>query len=148
MEFFGEPENSDRRKHEGIYDSYVYEVDNKKLQIILLDNRTFRDDLKLYSNEFKEDDRYFYDLDYAPHVSPDSTLLGKEQWIWLENELKKPADIRIIGSSTQFGIEFNGYEAWANFPHERQRFLDLIKRPRPTAFCFYLVMYITQKYQN
>jgi alkaline phosphatase D len=41
--------------------------------------------------------------------------------------LKEPADVRILGSSTQFGITHNGYEAWANFPHEQKRFLDLVK---------------------
>ncbi|MFM8759872.1 MAG: alkaline phosphatase D family protein, partial [Methylophilaceae bacterium] len=97
------------------------------MQIILLDNRTFRDNLLPYRGEVKNDPRYKYELDYAPHTSKDSTLLGEAQWQWLEQELRKPADLRIIGSSTQFSIEFNGYEAWANFPHEQARMLNLIK---------------------
>ena len=31
-----------------------------------------------------------------------------------------PADIRIIGSSTQFGVEFNGYESGQIFPTNRK----------------------------
>ena len=137
LEFFEEPESSSRRDHPGIYHSYIYEYGDHKLQIILLDGRTFRDDLKPYNGEFDEDRRYsFYKNDYAPHTSTTPTLLGEEQWEWLEEELKVPADLRIIGSGTQFGIEYNGYEAWANFPHERQRMLDLIKATKANGVLF------------
>ncbi|MCG3164629.1 MAG: hypothetical protein POELPBGB_00388 [Bacteroidia bacterium] len=136
LEFFNEPKDSERRKHEGIYTSYIYETNGKKLQIILLDNRTFRDDLKLYTGQYKSDKRYFYHLDYAPHNDTSKTFLGEEQWKWLEAELSKPADVRIIGSGSQFGIEFNGYEAWANFPHEQKRFLNLIKKTKANGVIF------------
>jgi alkaline phosphatase D len=138
LDFFEEPENSPRRAQKGIYTSYFFEYDhgNRSLQIILLDTRTFRDNLKRYDGSFDEDRRYFYGLDYASYQKADSTLLGDEQWRWLENELQKPADVRIIGSSTQFGIEYNGYEAWANFPHEQQRMLDLIKTTKANGVLF------------
>ena len=136
LNFFGEPIASERRKHEGIYTSYLYETKGKKVQIILLDNRTFRDDYKLYNNELEDDKRYFYSLDYAPVQNPDSTYLGAEQWKWLETELQKPADLRLIGSGSQFGIEYNGYEGWANFPLEQQRFLDLIKKTKANGILF------------
>ena len=136
LNFFEEPKNSERRKHEGIYTSYNYEVNGKKLQIILLDNRTFRDDLKPYKGEFARDKRYFYTLDYAPYQNADSTFLGESQWKWLEKELKKPADIRLIGSASQFAIEYNGYEAWTNFPHEQKRMLDLIKKTKANGVLF------------
>jgi alkaline phosphatase D len=136
LDFFEEPANSDRRKHTGIYTSYMFEGNGKKLQLILLDGRTFRDDLRTYRGELHSDDHYFYPLDYYPHQATDSTLLGSEQWAWLENELKKPADLRIIGSGTQFGISFNGYEAWANFPHEQKRMLDLIKKTKANGVIF------------
>jgi alkaline phosphatase D len=138
LDFWEEPKDSPRRKHEGIYTSYIYEYNEKKLQVILLDNRTFRDDLKKYKNEFASDKRYFYELDYAPYTAneTDSTFLGEQQWKWLENELKQPADLRLIGSGSQFGIEFNGYEAWANFPHEQKRFLDLIKSTKANGILF------------
>ena len=63
-------------------------------------------------------------------------MLGKHQWIWLENELKKPADVRIICTGTQFGIEWNGYEAWANFPNERKRMVELIKSTKANGVLF------------
>ena len=103
----------------------------------MLDGRTFRDDLKRYNGELDHDRRYsFYKPDYAPHAESTPTLLGAEQWRWLEKELQVPADIRIIGSGTQFGIEWNGYETWANFPHERERMLELIKRTKASGVLF------------
>jgi len=137
LEFFDEPESSSRRKHKGIYHSYIYEYEENKLQVILLDGRTFRDDLKPYNGEIDNDDRYsFYQKDYAPHTESTPTLLGEEQWDWLEKELQVPADIRIIGTGTQFGVEWNGYEAWANFPHERKRMLDLIESTKASGVLF------------
>lgn len=136
LDFFEEPANSPRRQREGIYTSYLFEGNGKRLQVILLDNRSFRNNLRTYRGELHADDRYFYPLDYYPHETKDSTLLGEEQWRWLEGELSKPADLRIIGSGSQFSIAFNGYEAWANFPHERQRMLDLIKKTRANGVVF------------
>ena len=136
LDFWNEPADSRRRARPGIYASYVYDYGDKKLQIILLDNRTFRDDLRKYDPQVQLPRSYFYDLDYLPHTTPDSTLLGNEQWSWLKEQLLDTADIRIIASGTQFGIEFNGYEAWANFPHEQQRMLDLIKETKANGVIF------------
>ena len=136
LEFFEEPANSDRRKREGIYTSYDFKRNGKTIQIILLDNRTFRSDLRRYRGELSHESKYFYPLDYFPHEIEDSTLLGEAQWQWLEQELTKPADIRIIGSGSQFSISYNGYEAWANFPHEQKRMLDLIKKTRANGVFF------------
>jgi alkaline phosphatase D len=80
--------------------------------------------------------KYFYSLDYVPHTTSDSILLGEDQWQWLSQELKKPADLRLICSSTQFGIEYNGYEAWANFPHEQKRMIDLINDTKAEGVIF------------
>lgn len=136
LDFFNEPQGAERRKHDGIYTSYLYETGKRKLQIILLDVRTFRDDLKPYKGEYATDRRYFYPLDYAPYTNTDSTLLGESQWTWLEQELRKPADVRLICTGSQFGVEYNGYEAWANFPHEQQRMLDLIRKTRANGVLF------------
>lgn len=136
LDFWKVPENSPRRKHLGIYGVHYYRDYGKTLQIILLDNRTFRDDLLPYGGERSQERKYFYDLDYSPHTSTDSTLLGEEQWAWLEETLKVPADVRLICSGSQFSIEYNGYEAWANFPHEQQRMLDLIQKTKAEGVVF------------
>lgn len=137
LDFFKEPAGSSRRKHQGIYHAEYLKFGNKTVQLILTDNRTFRSDLLPYDTLTKYPrDHYFYTPDYKPHTSPDSTLLGEEQWKWLEAELTKPADLRLIASGSQFGIEFNGYEAWANFPHEQKRMLDLIKKTKANGVIF------------
>ena len=137
LSFFKEPAESDRRKHEGIYHAEYIQQGDKTVQLILLDVRTFRNSLLLYDTTAKLPRKnYFYTPDYQPHISKDSLLLGEAQWKWLEEELKKPADLRLICSGSQFSIEYNGYEAWANFPHEQQRMLDLIKSTKANAVMF------------
>lgn len=137
LQFFNEPATSERRKHKGIYHTEYIKTTGKTIQVLLLDNRTFRSGVLRWDTSAKlPRDKYFYELDYKPHTSTDSTLLGEEQWQWLEGELRKPADLRLICSGSQFGIEFNGYEAWANFPHEQKRLLNLIKQTRANGVIF------------
>lgn len=128
LKFFEEPKNSKRYLHQGIYTSYIFRKKCKRIQLILLDNRTFRSNLRLYEKGMLKDSIYNYSLQYIPEESSDSTLLGEEQWTWLEKQLRIKADVRIVASSTQFGISYNGYEGWANFPREREKMLDLIKK--------------------
>lgn len=137
LDFFEEPLNSSRRGHPGIYHSYNYSIGEKILQVILLDGRTFRDPLEKGRGEMKDNWRYnFYRQDYSPTTDTTKTLLGEEQWIWLEEKLKEKADLRIIGTGTQFGIEYNGYEAWANFPHEQDRMIQLIQSTQASGVLF------------
>jgi alkaline phosphatase D len=131
MNFWEVPQNSERRTHEGIYGSEYVKLGDKTLQIIMLDTRTFRDDLLI--NEPKNS---AYKNDYVPYTKKDSTILGNKQWNWLENELSKKADIRIIASSLQFGHEYNGYESWTNMPHEQAKFVDLIAKTKANGVVF------------
>lgn len=137
LEVFKEPTTSERRKHEGIYQAEYLAQGDKTIQVLLLDVRTFRNDLLLYKKgDSLPRKEYFYTPDYKPHTSPDSTLLGAAQWKWLEEELKKPADMRLICSGSQFSIEYNGYEAWANFPLEQKKMLELIKNTKANGVVF------------
>ncbi|PGH40826.1 MAG: hypothetical protein CRN43_01015 [Candidatus Nephrothrix sp. EaCA] len=137
LQFFKEPQSSARRQHEGIYHAEYLKNGDKAVQILLLDVRTFRSNLTLMDkNNVELQKKYFYSLDYQPADSPDSTLLGVAQWKWLGEELRKPADVRLICSGSQFGIEFNGYEAWANFPREQQKMLNLIKETKANGVIF------------
>ncbi|MBE2230438.1 MAG: alkaline phosphatase family protein [Chitinophagaceae bacterium] len=137
LEFFKEPAESERRKHEGIYTAEYIKTGDKTIQLILLDVRTFRNELRLYQKgDTLPYGGFFYTPDYYPYRTADSSLLGAKQWEWLEKELQKPADLRLIGSGSQFSIEYNGYEAWANFPHEQQRMLELIKKTKASGVLF------------
>lgn len=130
LDFFKEPEDSERRKHDGIYTSYYIKDSNLTVQVIVLDTRTFRDDLKKYRGAFKKDTLYQYGLNYRPGKSKKINLLGAAQWNWLEEELKKPADIRIVCSSIQLAHSYNGYESWTNFPSELVRFQQLVQKTK------------------
>jgi alkaline phosphatase D len=136
LDFFGEPKNSKRYQRDGIYSSYSIRNKFKRIQIILLDTRTFRSNLTNFQVGMSKDSLFKYDLEYIPQQNPDSTILGPEQWLWLEAELRKKADIRIICSSTQFGISYNGYESWANFPNEQEKMLSLIQRTKANGVFF------------
>lgn len=124
LNFFQEPPNSDRYNHKGIYHSLYFGDNEHKVQIILLDTRTFRDNIKGVPTFYKET------------FNPNKTMLGIEQWKWLEAELKKPVKIRIIVSSTQFSIEKNGWESWANFPLEQQKMANLIASTKANGVLF------------
>ncbi|HIA10710.1 MAG TPA: alkaline phosphatase family protein [Flavobacteriales bacterium] len=130
LKFWNEPEDSDRRKHNGIYHSVMLGTEGKRVQIILLDTRTFRDNLVKTKGEI------IFMNDYQPNQHVDSTFLGREQWEWLEEQLKAPAELRIIASSTQFSHEYNGWESWTNVPHEQKRMTDLIKSTEANGVLF------------
>jgi alkaline phosphatase D len=135
LQFFGVMDSS-MLKHEGIYFSRIFEEGERRIQIIFPDMRTFRDKLLPYNGSRKGDKRFDYELDYDVYTTPDSTMLGETQWKWIEEQMKVPADLRIIASSTQFGITHNGYEAWANFPHEQKRMVELIKSTKANGVIF------------
>jgi alkaline phosphatase D len=121
LDFWEEPAGSPRRARDGIYTSYLYDEPGGTLQVILLDTRWFRDALD------PNTDPANFKNDYMPTMDTSRTILGAEQWAWLEGELQKPADVRIIGTSIQLGHEYNGWESWNNMPHERQRMIDLLR---------------------
>ena len=55
-------------------------------------------------------------------------MLGEAQWAWLESELKKPADLRLIATSIQMHADGHGWEAWRTLPHEREKFYTLLEQ--------------------
>jgi len=121
LDFWGVPEGHSRRRPEGgIYGSYFFGPEGRRVQVILPDNRTFRTPLLGYSVEPEDKGQYVVNPD------PDATMLGQAQWEWLEAELRRPADLRILASSTQVLPDAPGYEAWINFQADHQRLLDLV----------------------
>lgn len=111
-------------RHPGIYHSAIYGPAGKRVQVILLDTRFFRSELA---------SRPFQDPPpplgwYVPSPDPDATVLGKDQWSWLERELAKPADVRLIVSSIQVLTDAHGFEKWGNYPAERKRLLALLRQ--------------------
>jgi alkaline phosphatase D len=130
LDFWQEPKNSDRySRKSGIYTSYMYGVDKQKVHVILPDLRWNRDKLNHVTKLDYTLKRKTNNMGpYLPSKANNASMLGEEQWQWLEAELKKPSAIKIIGSSLQLLPEFTGWESWANFPYDRKRLFSLIKK--------------------
>jgi alkaline phosphatase D len=107
LEFFKEPSDSPRRTRPGVYGAWVFGPAGQRVQVILLDTRYFRSPLK--------------------KAGPDATILGDAQWKWLGEQLKVPADLRLIGSSIQVIAEDHPFEKWLTFSKERDRLYQLLR---------------------
>ncbi len=59
-----------------------------------------------------------------------ATMLGEEQWRWLEQQLQVPAEVRIFASSLQVVADFPGWEGWTNYAMDHQRLVSLIRKHR------------------
>lgn len=125
LDFFGVAKNSPLRKQEGVQSSHTFGPEGKRVQIILLDTRYFRSQLTrgYVPSERNEGFRGHY----KATTDTSTTVLGEAQWKWLDSELRKPAEVRIIASSIQVLPDEHGSEKWGNFPHERQRLFDTIR---------------------
>ncbi|REJ88140.1 MAG: alkaline phosphatase family protein [Planctomycetota bacterium] len=134
LDFFDEPAESPRRKTEGVYDAEHFGPEGERVQIILLDTRYFRSPLtrRDWRPEPGEGDKGPYDR----NIEPAATILGEQQWAWLEEKLREPAEVRIIASSIQVIPDGHHWEKWGNFPLERQRLFELIRRTEADGVIF------------
>lgn len=66
----------------------------------------------------------------APDAT-NATLLGSEQWAWLEDQLDEKANFKILVSSIPVLTENEQEDSWFQIPSERNRLLNLIKRKKP-----------------
>jgi alkaline phosphatase D len=109
--------------HPGIYGARIFGPKGQRVQIIMLDSRSFRSDLKDTDQRgAKGKERYVPDEDGT------KTMLGEVQWAWLAEQLKQPADLRLIVSSVQVLADGHGYEAWHTLPQERARLFRTINQ--------------------
>nr|BFD60081.1 hypothetical protein CKG001_21880 [Bdellovibrio sp. CKG001] len=114
--------NSMPLEQRGVYHSKIIGPKKHLVQVIMLDTRYYRSPLKEKAGfEGKA-------MHYEPSL--DGTVLGENQWAWLEAQLKRPAQVRLIVSSIQVIAEDPPFEKWSNFPKERQRLFDLIKKTK------------------
>lgn len=130
LDFFGEPEASERRtRPDGIYSAHILGDPGRRVQIILLDLRWNRTNLpQLAAPEQLAWREAMRMGPYDASLRADASLLGEAQWQWFEKQFQEDADIRIIGSSIQLLAEFTGWETWANYPRDRLRFFELLER--------------------
>jgi|LNFM01.1.fsa_nt_gb alkaline phosphatase D len=107
---------------EGVHYSRIFGPPGRRVQIIMLDTRTFRSPLRPKSAEFTSWGKFEPDMDAG------KTMLGASQWTWLERELRRPADVRLVVSSVQVLADGHGWERWGNMPRQRERLLSLLER--------------------
>lgn len=122
LNFLDVPQDAPVRSHEGVYQSYSFGPKGKRVKIILLDARYFRDELQKGEGDNRRR--------YLPNATGD--MLGEAQWQWLEKELtNSDAQIHLIGSGVQVISAEHPYEKWENFPAARRRLFDLIAKTKP-----------------
>ncbi len=121
LDFLDVPKKASVRNRKGVYQSYTFGEEGKKVKVLLLDSRYFRDDLTRVKSLTKK---------YGANMN--GKILGTEQWTWLEKELTdSDAQIHLICSGFQIIAEEHGFEKWANFPKERERLFQLLQKTNP-----------------
>lgn len=125
-DFFGTPADSPRRKQEGVYSAQTFGPEGKRVQVILLDMRYFRSELK-YGGPTRIEPYGMIRKPYLPQDEPGATFLGDAQWKWLEEQFRTPAEVRLLGSSVQLLSNDHPFEKWGNIPAERNKLFQLIR---------------------
>ena len=124
LDFWNVPINDVRRSREGIYFSENKVFFNRKYKLIFLDTRYFRSQLKGKKGSYQKNN------------DESSTILGKEQWTWLEKELNSNFDYLFIFSSIQIIPEDHGFEKWSNFPNDRTKLLKILEKYKERTILF------------
>lgn len=127
LECFEEPPDSPRWAREGVYGAQVFGPPGRRVQVILFDTRYFRSPLR---ERPKTEITPLNPGPYIPNMDETATMLGEAQWSWLAEQLRVPAELRLIASSIQVVAEEHGFEKWANFPHERERLFRTIREAK------------------
>lgn len=109
---------------QGVYHSKIFGSGHQRVQVILLDTRWNRSELVANPDKTNPLRRYL------PNKDPKASLLGAEQWGWLESELRKKAEVRFLVSSIQMIANDHGFEKWGLFPHEKEKFYQLLKKTK------------------
>ncbi len=118
LDFLGEPADSPRRAQEGVYQAQIFGPPGQRVQVILLDTRTFRSPLLLDPSPYRR---------YQPDTDPHKTLLGSAQWAWLAEQLRQPSEFRFIVSSIRVLDYASSFECWKNLPLELERLFQLLR---------------------
>ncbi len=138
-DFWGESAASVRRNRNGIYASYLIGPVGQRVQLLVPDLRFNRSPILRRDFGGLEYQAWAKQLEargapvpgpYERSSSRDASMLGEDQWLWLENQFRAPADVRILASSLQVIADFPGWEAWVNYSRDHARLLESIRRTR------------------
>lgn len=114
LDFLDVPKDSPRRLQEGVYTSYEFGDPEKRVKVIMLDNRYFK------------------------NLEPSAPMLGNKQWEWLEQEFKNStAKVHFVMAGLSIFSPLLPYsEEWGEHPREVNRMLSLIQKYRPQGIVF------------
>lgn len=118
--FWGVEPPDPRARRAGVYGSWIFGPEGERLQLLLLDTRFFRSPLQSKRRWSWRQGRY------RESQAETQDMLGDEQWAWLETELARPAELRVVVSSVQVLATKHGWERWGQLPTERERLLRLL----------------------
>jgi alkaline phosphatase D len=121
LQFYGVSEGAARARRDGVYDALAFGPEGQRVQIILLDTQSFRSPLKPASGNAGE-------VRSQPDGDVKKTMLGDEQWRWLEQQLIEPADVRLIVSPIAVLSQAAGGARWNALPKERERLIEVLRR--------------------
>jgi alkaline phosphatase D len=125
LDFWQVPAADERRSRGGLHHARWVQQGERRVQLIVLDTRWWRSALKPTDQRGAPGKER-----YLPDPDPVKTLLGQEQWAWLAQRLREPADGHVVVSSIQVLAEGHGYERWLNLPLERERLFRTVRESR------------------
>lgn len=131
LRFWRAGASDERIAREGLYQSRIFGPPGRRVQVIVPDVRWFRSPWKR-TDEFGAPGKERW----VPDADPAKTMLGEVQWRWLEEQLRQPAELRLLYSSIQVLAEGHGWERWGNLPLERERLVRLIAQVRANGVIF------------
>ena len=111
-------QSDERTSRPGVYLERTVGPVGKRVQFITLDTRSFRTSLTRHPDQ---------DIGrYVESQDPNQNVLGETQWKWLAEQLRRPADIRIIVTPIQLIADGHHWESWRIMPAERERLYQLL----------------------
>ena len=118
LDFWRIPSDDVRHTREGIYTNKIININGFKINLILLDTRYFRSDLKKTKGVKQV---------YLKNKELNATILGDQQWSWLMEVMKIKTDLTIVATSIQLLATEHRFEKWSNFPADHLKLKNLLK---------------------
>lgn len=116
--------------NDGVYRSRTWGPEGRRLQIILLDTRYSRSPFLATGDSNAPFEPHSESPNSSSNLNSSSSeskrMLSNDQWIWFEEQLSQPADLRLVVSSVQVLNSVTSFECWRHIPSEQQRFIQLI----------------------
>jgi len=124
LDFFDIDEMDERsqRKDDGVYTSYEWGPYGERVQLIVLDTR-------YHLTPFVPTDDYGVagKERFVPTDDKDSQIMSEHQWEWLEAQLVRPSNVRLIVSAFPVLPTASGYDCWRMMTHEQARLHKILK---------------------